>query len=126
MFSLDIIDTDFFIDMPQSSQNLYFHLAIRADDDGFIAAPKKILKMVGGAEDDMKVLISKGFIIPFKSGVCVITHWKIHNLLRGDRYTETIYKEEKEQLALTNNSTYLLSEQTAYKEIPKIKLYLYF
>lgn len=106
MFSKKIIDTDWFMDMPASSQNLYFHLSMRADDDGFVANPKRILKLVGASEDDYKVLISKKFIIPFESGVCVITDWRINNYLRNDRYTETIYKEEKNQLTLDENGRY--------------------
>lgn len=106
MFSKKIIDTDWFMDMPASSQNLYFHLSMRADDDGFVANPKRILKLVGASEDDYKVLISKKFIIPFESGVCVITDWRINNYLRNDRYTETIYKEEKSQLTLDENGRY--------------------
>ena len=98
MFSLKVVDTDAFLDMPMSSQLLYFHLAMRADDDGFVANPKKITRMLGVGDDDYKVLTAKKFIIPFESGVCVIKHWLIHNLIRGDRYSETSYVREKEQL----------------------------
>ena len=100
MFSSKIVDTDAFMDMPQSSQLLYFHLAMRADDDGFISNPKKIMRMVGSQEDDYKVLSVKKFIIPFDSGICVIKHWLIHNLVRGDRYTETQYGKEKSMLVV--------------------------
>lgn len=98
MFSMKIVDTDAFLDMPQSSQLLYYSLAMRADDDGFISSPKKIMRILGSSEDDYKVLIIKKFIIPFESGVCVIKHWLIHNLIRGDRYTETQYIKEKSKL----------------------------
>ena len=108
MFSKKIIDTDWFMDMPASSQNLYFHLSMRADDDGFIASPKRIIKLIGATEDDYKILIGKKFIIPFESGVCVITDWRINNYLRNDRYAETVYKEEKEQLTLNENGKYIL------------------
>ena len=100
MFNLKVIDTDEFLDMPPTTQNLYFHLNMRADDDGFVSSPKKIMKIINSADDDMKVLIAKQFIIPFESGVCVIKHWHIHNLIRGDRYTETEYKNEKKSLKL--------------------------
>lgn len=106
MFSKKIIDTDWFMDMPISSQNLYFHLSMRADDDGFVASPKRIMKQIGASEDDYKVLISKKFIIPFDSGVCVITDWRINNYLRSDRYVETIYKEEKQLLRIDENGKY--------------------
>jgi len=105
MLSLKVIDTDEFLDMPQSSQYLYFNMSMRADDDGFISNPKRIMKMVGCNDDDIKVLVAKRFVIPFESGVCVIRHWRIHNLIRADRYSETEYIEEKSTLAL-NNSKY--------------------
>jgi len=98
MFSLKIVDTDEFLDMPPTTQNLYFHLCMRADDDGFVSNPKKIMKIINSANDDIRVLITKNFVIPFDSGVCVIKHWKIHNLIRKDRYTETEYKKEKKLL----------------------------
>lgn len=103
MFSLKIVDTDEFLDMPPTTQNLYFHLCMRADDDGFVSNPKKIMKIVNSATDDIKVLIGKKFVIPFESGVCVIKHWKIHNLIRKDRYTETEYKKEKKLLTEQDN-----------------------
>jgi len=106
MFSLDIIDTDIFMDMPQSSRLLYYELCMRADDDGFIANPKKIMKMVGCSDDDFKVLITKQFVIPFKSGVIVIKHWKIHNYIQKDRYKETLYSVEKQALAIDGNGSY--------------------
>jgi hypothetical protein len=103
MFSLKIIDTDMFLDMPQSTRLLYYELCMRADDDGFVASPKKILKMVGCSEDDYKILMAKQYIIPFESGVCVIKHWLVHNLIRSDRYIETEYKLEKSMLVEYNN-----------------------
>ena len=106
MFNIEIVDTDLFLEMPQSTQNLYFHLGMRADDDGFISNPKKIIKTVGSNEDDLRILITKKFIIPFETGVIVIRHWKINNYLRTDRYIETIYQDEKRQLVLNNNGTY--------------------
>lgn len=108
MFSKKIIDTDWFMDMPASTQNLYFHLSMRADDDGFVASPKRIIKLIGATEDDYKILIAKKFVIPFESGVCVITDWRINNYLRNDRYTETIYKEERDSLVLDEKGKYNL------------------
>ena len=105
MFSMKIVDTDAFLDMPQSSQLLYFQLAMRADDDGFVSNPKKIMRMLGSNEDDYKVLVVKKFIIPFESGVCVIKHWLIHNLIRGDRYIETQWTKEKEMLVIDEKTS---------------------
>lgn len=106
MFDMQIVDTDLFLDMPQSTQNLYFHLGMRADDDGFISNPKKIIKMVGANVDDLNILIVKKFIIPFETGIIVIRHWKLNNYLRKDRYVETIYKNEKKLLTEDINGVY--------------------
>lgn len=110
MFAKTIIDSDAFLDMPLSTQALYFHLSMRADDDGFINNPKKIQRMVGGADDDLKVLIAKNFIIPFDSGIVVIKHWRIHNYLQSDRYKPTVYTEEKSRLTLKENKAYTLTD----------------
>lgn len=101
MFSLDVVDTDAFTEMPVSAQALYFHLGMHGDDDGFVSSPKKIAKSVGCNTDDLKLLAAKGFIIPFDSGVVVIRDWNVNNTLRNDRHRETIYQDEKATLQLT-------------------------
>lgn len=106
MFAKTIIDSDAFLDMPLSAQALYFHLSMRADDDGFINNPKKIQRMIGASDDDCKILVMKRFIITFESGVIVIKHWKIHNYIRNDRYKSTIYQSEKAQLIEKDNKAY--------------------
>lgn len=108
MFAKTIIDSDAFLDMPLSTQALYFHLSMRADDDGFINNPKKIQRTVGASEDDLKLLIAKRFIIPFESGIVVIKHWKIHNYIQKDRYKETLYQDEKAMLSEKDNRAYTL------------------
>ena len=110
MFAKTIIDSDAFLDMPLSSQSLYFHLSMRADDDGFLNNPKKVQRMIGASDDDLKLLIAKKFLIPFESGVVVIKHWKIHNYIQKDRYKPTVYAEEKAQLRLKDNKAYSLSD----------------
>lgn len=126
MFAKTIIDSDAFIDMPLSTQALYFHLSMRADDDGFINNPKKIQRMIGASEDDLKLLIAKRFIIPFESGIVVIKHWKIHNYIRNDRYKETVYQEEKAQLKLKDNNAYTLGipsdNQLTYQMDTQVRL----
>ena len=109
MFAKTIIDSDSFLDMPLSTQSLYFHLSMRADDDGFLNNPKKIQRMIGCSDDDLKLLVAKNFIIPFESGVVVIKHWKIHNYIRKDTYTETKYKNEKSTLEMDENNAYRLA-----------------
>ena len=108
MFSKIIIDSDCFLDMPLSTQALYFHLSMRADDEGFINSPKKIQRAVGCTDDDLRLLIAKSFIIPFESGVIVIKHWKIHNTLRKDRTKATIYNDEKSMLQTDESGAYSL------------------
>ena len=104
MFSIDVIDTDKFLDMPVTTQALYFHFGMRADDDGFVSSPKKIVKIANCTNDDLRILISKGYIIPFESGVIVITDWKTNNLIRVDRYKPTVYQEELKILETQGNS----------------------
>ena len=106
MFSLQIVDSDAFLDMPQSTQNLYFHFGMRADDDGFIDKPKTIMRMVGCSDDDYKILLAKRFLLSFESGVVVIKHWKIHNLIQADRYKPTVYTEEMKRLEVKPNKSY--------------------
>lgn len=106
MFSLKIVDSDAFMDMSQTAQLLYFHLAMRADDDGFVGNPKRIMRMVGTNDDDIKILLAKRFLLGFESGVVVIKHWRVHNLIRKDIYTETDYKLEKATLGLNESEAY--------------------
>ena len=122
MFAKTIIDSDAFLDMPLSTQALYFHLSMRADDDGFINNPRKIQRMVGASEDDFKVLIMKNFIIPFESGIVVIKHWKIHNYIRNDRYKETVYQEEKLLLETKENKAYTLGIPNDYQMETQVRI----
>ena len=122
MFAKTIVDSDAFLDMPLSAQSLYFHLAMRADDDGFINNPKKIQRMIGAADDDLKLLIAKRFVLVFESGVIVIKHWRLHNTLRKDRYKPTIYQEEFQKLSLKDDGGYTdrlpIGCQTVAKRLP--------
>lgn len=108
MFAKTIVDSDQFLDMPLSTQALYFHLSMRADDEGFINNPKKVLRMTGASGDDFKLLIAKRFIIEFESGVVVIKHWRIHNYIQKDRFKRTMYQEEKSLLKVKDNKSYTL------------------
>lgn len=104
MFSLEVCDTDRFMEMPLSTQGLYLQLGLRADDDGFISSPKRIVAMVGGSNDDLRLLIAKGYLIPFENGIVVITDWNINNWIRPDRKHNTRFEKEKALLALENGS----------------------
>lgn len=110
MFTQKITESDAFLDMPVSSQALYFHLCMNADDDGFVNNPKKIMKIVGAGEDDLKVLLTKRFVLAFESGVIVIKHWRMHNLLRKDRYKPSEYLEERAKLYIKDNGAYTFDE----------------
>lgn len=109
MFAKTIIDSDAFLDMPVTARLLYYDLGMRADDDGFVNSPKKIMRVVGASQDDMNILIMRKFIIPFDSGVVVIKHWKINNYIRKDVYKETNYKDEKMALFMDENNAYSLN-----------------
>ena len=109
MFAKTIIDSDAFLDMPISARLLYYDLGMRADDDGFVNSPKKIMRMVGASQDDLNILATRKFIIPFENGVVVIKHWRIHNYIRQDTYNETTYKEQKSMLELDENKAYRLA-----------------
>ena len=109
MMAKSIIKSDQFLDMPATTQNLYFHMLLDADDDGFVNAPKSIMRIVGAKEDDMRVLQAKGYTIPFDSGVIVIKHWRIHNSLRKDRYNPNPQLEnERKQLIVNDKKEYEL------------------
>lgn len=109
MFTMKIVDSDAFLNMPATTQCLYFHLNMRADDDGFIGNPKRIMKITGASEDDLRLLIAKRFVLTFEDGVIVIKHWRMHNTLSRDRYTETSYIDEKRMLLLKENGSYSLA-----------------
>ena len=120
MFTQKIIDSDAFLDMPLSTQALYFHLNMRADDDGFVNSPKRIQRTIGATEDDLKLLFAKRFVIGFESGVLVIKHWRMHNTLRKDRYNPTQYQEEYALLDVKDNNAYTekLPEIPVIPELP--------
>lgn len=111
MFAKTIIDSDAFVEMPISARLLYYDLGMRADDDGFVNSPKKIMRMIGASEDDMRILAMRKFIIPFDNGLVVIKHWRINNYLRSDRYRETTYKDEKALLLIDENNAYTLADE---------------
>ena len=110
MFAKTIIDSDAFLDMPMSARLLYYDLSMRADDDGFVNSPKKIMRMIGATEDDLRILAIRKFIIPFDNGIVVIKHWYIHNYIRKDTYNETPYKEQKDLLEFDENKSYRLKD----------------
>ncbi len=111
MFAMTIIDSDAFLDMPLSAQALYFHLSMRADDEGFINNPKRIQRAIGASDDDMKLLNAKNFVIRFGSGIVVIKHWRIHNYIRGDRLKGTVYAEERKMLDVKGNGAYTIKPE---------------
>jgi len=125
MFSPDIVQSEEFITMPISSQALYFHLGMNADDDGFIQ-PKITMRILGANDDDLKVLLAKRFLLSFDHGVVVIKHWLIHNMIRADRYKETRFKKEKKQLFIKENKAYTDKNipgcQIGNQPVPQVRL----
>ena len=119
MISLEVVDTDAFLDMPQSSQLLYFHLNARADDDGFVANPKRIMRDMGSQLDDIKLLVVKKFLISFEDGVVVIKHWRINNYIRKDIYKETKYLNHKQTLFIRPNGAYTLTDDGRATRLPR-------
>ena len=120
MFSRKITESDQFLDMPMSSQSLYFHINMQADDDGFVGNVKTIKRMIGASDDDLKLLISKRFLIPFDTGIVVIRDWKIHNYIQKDRYTETFYKHEKAMLETTDNKQYQVMDTECIQSVSSL------
>lgn len=122
MFSPDIVESEEFLTMPISSQALYFHLAMAADDDGFVQ-PKIIIRTIGANDDDLKVLLSKRFLLTFETGVVVIKHWLIHNMIRADRYKPTRFQKEKSLLVIKENKRYTeLGCQNDNQPAPQVRL----
>lgn len=121
MFNKAITNNDNFLEMPSSTQNLYVHLSMNADDDGFVDNWKSIMRMTGNKDDDMKILIAKQYVIPFESGVIVIKHWRLNNYLQKDRYTQTIYQQEIQQLNLDEHNGYIL-DTSCIHSIDKLSL----
>lgn len=121
MVTKKIIESDAFLDMPLTSQALYLHLIMNADDDGFVNSPKKVVRYVGSSDDDLKILLGKGFLILFESGIVVVKHWKMHNYIPKDRYKPTDYIEEKRLLKLKENGSYTLGQDGT--ELDKEPLY---
>ena len=113
MFAKTIIDSDNFLDMPLSAQALYFHLSMRADDEGFINNPKKIQRMVNASDDDARILMARGFVIPFDSGIVVIKHWKIHNYIQRDRMKPTLCQDELSMLEVGPSKAYEMAGGSA-------------
>ena len=120
MFAKTIIDSDAFIEMPMSARLLYYDLSMRADDDGFVNSPRKIMRMIGASNDDMNILIARKFVITFENGVVVIKHWKIHNYIRPDRYKETKYVEQKAMLELDENKSYRLMSTKCIQNVDNL------
>lgn len=118
MFSLGVLDTDAFLDMPLSAQALYFHLNLRADDDGFVGNPKRITQNVGANIDDLRLLVAKRFVLAFEDGVIVIKHWRMHNAIKKDRYTATNYTEDLKQLDIKDNGAYTMRPTT---DVPQLE-----
>lgn len=110
MFSVDITDTDKFTEMKHSAQALYFHLGLHADDDGFVASPKRTAKVIGATSNDMNILIDNGYLIPMNDGLVVLAHWNAQNHIQPSKRTPTVYQEYYAQLELTEGGVYIAGQ----------------
>lgn len=120
MFTKKITQSDEFIAMPHSSQNLYWHLNMEADDEGFVNSPKRVIRMIGASEDDIKILLAKRFLIGFESGVIVIKHWKMHNVIRSERLKNTSHVEERSRLSVKENGSYTESKTISLQDVSQV------
>ena len=120
MFSIDIVGSDAFLDLPYSAQCLYFQLGMRADDDGFVGNPKTIQRIAGTKASDLELLVKKRFLLQFPSGVVVIKHWKINNQIQKDRYTPTVYTEEYKSLYIKDNKAYTEMDKGCVQSVSKM------
>ena len=121
MYARSVVHSDAFLSMPPTSQNLYFHLGIVADDDGFVSNPRMIMRMVNSTEDDLKILLAKRFVLGFESGIVVIKHWKINNYIQKDRYKRTLYQEEFNRLGIKKNGSYTeISNTQCIQDVYKV------
>lgn len=118
MFNISVVNSDAFFDLPLPAQALYFHMAMRADDDGFVENPRTIRRMAGAEQSDYDALASAGYVIPFESGVVAITHWNIHNTIQGDRKKTTVYQKELRQLKIVDGLYQLRGEDDPDPEEP--------
>lgn len=125
MFSDKVVETDKFLDMPVSTQNLYFHLCMHADDDGFLGNPKTITRSIGGQQDDLTHLIEKGYVIVFEDGTVAITDWFVHNYIPKDRYHKTVYQDNKKKLELSETKQYRLVTRSSIVQDTKSKQDVY-
>lgn len=116
MFSVDVVETDAFLDLPPKVQALYFHLGMRADDDGFVSSPRTIVRTIGCNAGDLKQLEAAGYVISFNSGVLVVTDWKVNNTLKSDRHTKTVYQRELSLLKESTSKRYILSNHGTIAE----------
>lgn len=117
MFAKSIVNSDSFLDMPLTTQALYFHLGMVADDDGFVNSPKRVARMIGCNEEDIETLVDKKFLLRFESGIVVIKHWKMNNYIQKDRYKETNYFEEKSRLKVNDNNAYTLMDADCIQDV---------
>ena len=108
MLNKTVVESDPFFEMPADSQALYMHLVLNADDEGFVGNPETIRRMTGFSKDSLKLLIAKGFLISFQSGVVVVTHWEMQNKIQPSRKTKTIFTDEKGLLLVDEQGKYLI------------------
>ena len=116
MLDTETVESDDFYELPPMAQTLYFHLNMNADDDGLIARTGNIMRLCNAAAEDLELLIERGWLIRFESGLFAIRHWKMHNYIPKDRYQPSRHKAEKSQLELDDSMRYRLLSPPMYTE----------
>ena len=107
MLATSIIESDLFYRLTPSSQALYVHLIMNADDDGFVDMWKGILRCLSVRQKALDDLINLGYVIIFDDDLLLISDWLVHNKIRLDRYASGRYKNRLDTLEIHQNGRYI-------------------
>lgn len=122
MFTKKVTDDDNFMALSSSAQALYLHLSMSADDDGFCNQVNVAMFKAHASVQDLQALLERRYVYQFENGVIVIRHWRMANALRKDRYTETIFKSELQQLQLAANGVYEVEKSLVAERLPQDRI----
>lgn len=107
MLCSQILDSDEFLDLPATARLLYVYLNLAADDRGFVGNPKAIMRKCGASAGDANILLNAKFLLAFPNkSALLIKHWRVHNLIRKDRFKESVYVELLHAMYLDENESY--------------------
>ncbi len=118
MFNKNVIETEWFTDMPATTQLLYIHLSMDADDDGFVTNTKMAMVNAHASKDDMAILVAKKYVIQVERGLYLIKHWRQNNYLRNDRYKPSDYSDRLALFDQKEDGSYTLKNESEMLGIP--------